>query len=231
MKMKNFNIYNVSFSKNYNTLKNQDFPVPYLIGMAHSEYNRGITSNRNIKENILSYINGAYFEPTICIDLSFYQEQINEYKNYLTIKIIEDSITPYEKSLLDVLNRESIPYNRYFKYIGVIASFPNTYYRMKQKNEFEDYIDSIREKSEYFGIIKKRYNIKLTIISKKYFSNFGTYIFNAVDDDNNLFFWFEKKEVKFDVHDHVKVRATVKKHAFSEFLKTKETCLSRVVYS
>lgn len=228
--MKNFNLYNVSFLKNYNALKNQEFPLPYLVGMAYSEYKRGI-SNRNIKGNMLSYINGSYFEPTICMDLSIYQEQINEYKNYLTIKIIEDSITSYEKALLGVLNRESIPYNRCFKYVGIIASFPSTFHMMKRKLEFEDYIDSIREKSDYFGMIKKRYNIKLKIISKKYHSKWGIYTFNAVDDDDNLFFWFERKEVKFDVSDRVKIRATVKKHVFSEFLKTKETHLSRVVYS
>lgn len=228
--MKKFNLYHNGFLKTHNIFVNEDFPVTYLVAMADSEYKRGVSSNANIKGNMLSYFSGSYFEPYVCIDLSFYQSQIDEYKEYLMGKILGGSLTPYEKSLNNVLYRETISLTNLPKEIGIISSFPNAYYKMKQQLEFEDYIDAIRHKSEYYGVVKKRYNIKLKILLKKYIQKYDTYVINAVDDDDNLFFWFEKNEVTFNVKDYVKVRATIKKHSFSEFIKAKETRLNRVVY-
>lgn len=228
--MKKFNLYNTSFLQNHTNMTGQYFPVAYLVGMAYSEYNRGVNTNTRIKENMLSYLGGAYFEPTICIDLQFYQSQIDEYKQNLTFKIIEDSITPYEKAMIETFKHESIPFSQLTKYVGKIASFPKTYEMMKEHIEFEDFVDTVRNKSDYFGLIKKRYNIKLKIISKKYLSKTGIYTVNAVDDSDNLFFWFESKKRNFKVNDIVKVRATIKKHIFSDYLKARENHLSRVVY-
>lgn len=228
--MKNFKIYPISFAKKHITVKDIEYPISYLVGMADSEYNRGVKTNTEIKRNILSYLEGGvYFEPTICIDLPFYVSQIDEYKEYLIVKMFEDSITSYEKAMLETLKNETIHHRNLHKYARKITSFPITYRMVKERLEFEDIIDSVRKSSEYVGTLKKRYNFKLKIISKKYISNRGFYVINAIDENDNLFFWFEKNKVDFNVNDFVKIRATVKKHCFSDFLKAKETHVIRVV--
>lgn len=205
--------------------------LSYSIALADAIYKKYRYNDKiNNKQKMCSIL----MEPisnmdNLCLDIDSANEIIEWYTQYLSFKIVTDEITDFEKAIIRILKQDNIQRFSY-KDIGIVATIPMSYHLAKQREQFDDLLDTLRLKSDFFGEIKKRYNLNLKLISKKYIRSKHIWVINCIDDDNNMFFYFDKEDNQYNINDYMKIRATVKKHELSKFTQCKETHLSRVSY-
>lgn len=205
--------------------------IEYAVALSDAIYKKyGYKKSINNKQKMSVILSDTITDlDNLCLDLKKSSDHIEWYKDYLTYKIMTNEITDFEKEIIKILKEEKI--ERYsYKDIGIISSIPMAIDLAKKKEKLSDDIDKIRPHSDYYGEIKKRYNINVKLLSKKYFKNKGFWTINCVDDESNLFFYFCNDEPKYEINDYMKIRATVKKHEISKFTSCKETHLTRVSY-
>lgn len=212
-------------------IKPESVTITYAVALSDAIYQRyGYKKTVENKQKITQILSETITDlDNLCLDLTKAQELIEWYKEYLSYKIMTTEITDFEKEIINILKIETVRQNSY-KDIGIIASIPMAIDLAKKREEFSDLIDKIRPHSNFFGEIKKRYDLNLKLLSKKYIKNNDFWVINAVDDDNNMFFYFGHKEPNYDINDYMKIRATVKKHEQSKFSDCKETHLTRIIY-
>ena len=113
---------------------------------------------------------------------------------------------------------------------GLVVSMVASYLRhlniLAQKKANEE----LRKKnlqSDYFGEIKKRYDLEVKYITSSNFEGqFGvTFIYSFRDETGNLFKWFTGNEFNFHPDKTIKMKGTVKKH--DEYKGIKSTVLTR----
>lgn len=119
--------------------------------------------------------------------------------------------------------------------LGIVVASVNVYRNEMGLNE-EKKKGFNPKNSEYFGEVKKRYELTLTLTKILDFENdwgkVNMHIF--FDDDENQFVWFANNtEIKIkgddrfvEIGDKIKVKATVKKH--KEYKEMKQTVINRV---
>lgn len=231
---------------NYSKPKPITLPLEYIIAVSDAIYKKygynNSIKNTSFLYNLLAYGKGIHSNESaidldnLCIDLEIGREIIDTCKEYLIFKMISDNLTGYEKSVVNVLTNNdtvTIQANSIISSMfGVFAAIPLTYKIIKANDKFDEMMESYKNKSNFFGILKKRYNLKLKLISKKYIKKKELWIIYAIDDDDNLFFFFHSKpDFKYEIGEYMKIRATVKSHQASTYTNCKETHLGRIIFS
>lgn len=221
----------VDYNKRFERAKiASDIPIVYAVATSFQICNKNGEHTSHNKPQIFEYLLGKHYDDMCFSDLAMYQQKIDWYLNYLSYKVMDDTISPFEKASIKVLQSDTLGQN-YTNSIGIISVFPKVYTQSIEREKFSEKLDELRGISNYFGEIKKRYNLSVTLLSKKYISNKGIWIINCADDTGNMFFFFDKSDNGYNMNDKMKIRATVKKHIDSDFTGCKETHLGRVVYS
>ena len=172
----------------------------------------------------------------MCLDdFSEYEMILDWFKLHLSIKAVEGTLTSFEKSLKELILRYNNDPNALTTGgdFGLISSIPKVYTEAKEREYYDEVIDDIRASSDYVGIIKERTNLNLKLVSKRYVRDRQFWIVNALHDEKNLITYFDSKSdiSSVKVSSNFKIRATIKRHEYSNFNKCKETQLTRVVYS
>lgn len=138
------------------------------------------------------------------------------------------NLNDYMYTLSIIFKNELVDVRSY----GYVAASVNTYKNEKgmleeKKRKFDP------KKSEYYGEVKKRYELEVTLTKILDFaSDWGQCQFHIFyDDDNNQFVWYAnnthlKLEEGVDIGDKIKIKGTVKKH--KEYNDIKQTVLNRV---
>ena len=212
-------------------LFDRDISLLYAIALSDAIYKKhGYKEKINNKQKMLS----IFTDPipnmdNLCLDIDSAKEMADWYLEYLSFKVITNEITDFEKSIIKTLKKDNI--NKYSSSdVAIVSAIPMSYHMAKQREKFDDLLDEVRNISNFFGEIKKRYNLNLKLVSKKHIKSKDLWVINCIDDDSNMFFYFDKEDNKYNINDYMKIRATVNKHEFSKFSQCKETRLSRVSY-
>lgn len=218
----------------------QSLTLVHALAIADNIYREygSYTSNR---QRMMEFVGNGFYstvDPHIgCIpDLKKYEDMLDWFKFNLAMKAIEKDLTGFEKAMKDLIHKyydenptKSVQYNDF----GIIASIPKVYKEAKEREYFDDIMDTIRSSSEYISREKHRDNYKIKLISKRYVRDRGFWVINALYDEKHLVTYFDSKDdiQKIKVGDYFKIRATVKRQQFSQFNQCKETQFTRVVYS
>lgn len=220
----------------------KNISLDYLLGISDSVYNhygyKSKIDNASHIGQIVYYL--ANNKPVnVCVtDLTVIQERREFLLEEYVIKAMEGKLTSFDNMFRNILSVEN--YNNSDRIGGkfhwlkpYIAAFPKVYKETKERSYFNNVIQEIAKKSEYYGDLKSRYNFKLKLISRRYIEDKGTWVVNALHDEKDLITFFDSKKdiTTVEVGNMFKVRGTVIKHDFSNFTKCKETRLSRIIFS
>ena len=211
----------------------------YALALADNIYGE-FGSCQNIRQRIIEFIGNGFYsavDPSIgCIpDLKKYEDMLDWFKFNLVMKAIEKDLTGFEKAMKDLIHKyydenpaKAVQYNDF----GIIASIPKVYKEAKEREYFDDIMDTVRSGSEYISREKHRDNYKIRLISKRYIRDRCFWVINALYDEKHLVTYFDSKDdiEKIKVGDYFKIRATVKRQQFSQFNQCKETQFTRVAY-
>ena len=100
-------------------------------------------------------------------------------------------------------------------YIGIVNSQIASYDRMKKEESLtQDFVYGT------YGDVGERLEIKVTPVSRFWLTDWGTYRYNSITENNYKTSFYYKEELEIGVA--VKVRGTVKKHT------TDTTTINRV---
>lgn len=110
-----------------------------------------------------------------------------------------------------------------YKHLGYIAAVISMY----RKHLYREEQKKLRKPSEWYGEVKKRYELKLKCVFLKEFeTQFGvTTLFKFVDEDDRVFTWFASRDPGIDQGETYNIKGTVKDH--SEYNGDKQTILTR----
>lgn len=121
-----------------------------------------------------------------------------------------------------------VNFNKIGYVVGILGGYVKHLDRESKKFEV---------KNEYFGEVKKRYTLDLTLIKLTSFEGYygTTYVHTFRDNENRIFVWFGSKrltrtlesgKVKVETGESLTVKATVKSH--DEYRGTLQTNITRV---
>jgi hypothetical protein len=213
----------------------------HAIMLAFNLYNIHGEQNNLIKFDIVHYLFEPKYTmvnssiPILCSKkITKIPDIVDFIKFGLLVKVIEDSLSSYEKALHNFLEKMDDHVNP--RDLGIISSIPKYYYQLKEREYFDGIIETVKNSgNEYYGRVGNREDFVLTLVSKR-LANSATYnkfwVINALNSENKLFTYFDSRDVikNVEVKNNFKIRATIKKHNFSTFLKCKETQLTRISY-
>lgn len=126
----------------------------------------------------------------------------------------------YEYNLHVLAKSDSLPISE----IGLMTSMVGVFKNMKdKKNE-----NKSKFKNEWFGEIKKRYELDLKVLSEKTFEDdWGMKtLYKMVDPEGRRFAWFCTNMLDLEINETYHVKTTVKKH--NEWNGMKETIVNRL---
>lgn len=134
---------------------------------------------------------------------------------------VKSNLSDYEYNLTVLADERSIPLSEF----GLAVSMVGVYkmYRDKTKQERAAY-----RSNEYFGEVKKRYELDLKVLSISGFDSVWGWVtvYKMVDPEGNAFGWFSTGSTSLEEGETYHVKATVKKH--QEWKGRKETVVTRL---
>ena len=133
----------------------------------------------------------------------------------LMVKAISRTLTSFEESLSQAVALDEFIVPQDKMYIGIVNSQIASYDRMKKEEALtQDFVYGT------YGDVGERLEIKVTPVSRFWLTDWGTYRYNSITEDNYKTSFYYKEELEIGVA--VKVRGTVKKHT------TDTTTINRV---
>ena len=123
----------------------------------------------------------------------------------LMLKAITRKLTSFEESLSKAVALEEFIVPQDKLYIGIVNSQISSYDRMKKE-------EALTAESVFgtYGKVGERLEIKVTPVSRFWLTDWGTYRYNSITENNYKTSFYYKEELEIGVA--VKVRGTVKKH-------------------
>jgi len=123
----------------------------------------------------------------------------------LMVKAISRTLTSFEESLSQAVALEEFIVPQDKMYIGIVNSQIASYDRMKKEESLtQDFVYGT------YGDVGERLEIKVTPVSRFWLTDWGTYRYNSITENNYKTSFYYKEELEIGVA--VKVRGTVKKH-------------------
>lgn len=232
----------------------ENLGLDYILGISDAIYNvhgyksSSLDNASEVMQVVFSLANNRGI--SYCVtDPAIMKDRREFLSNEYVMKAMEGKLTPFDQSFVHILSNE-----KFVEMIkpqpnkmmvssntmkSMIATFPKVYKETKERTYFNDVISEVASKSSYVGDLKSRYNFKLKLLSKRFVSDKGFWVVNALNDEKDIVTFFDAKATsdptsdlyKIKVGDMFKLRGTVVKHNFSNFTKCKETRLSRIIYS
>ena len=133
----------------------------------------------------------------------------------LMVKAISRTLTSFEESLSQAVALDEFIVPQDKMYIGIVNSQIASYDRMKKEEALtQDFVYGT------YGDVGERLEIKVTPVSRFWLTDWGTYRYNSITENNYKTSFYYKQELEIGVA--VKVRGTVKKHT------TDTTTINRV---
>ena len=123
----------------------------------------------------------------------------------LMLKAITRKLTSFEESLSKAVALEEFIVPQDKLYIGIVNSQISSYDRMKKE-------EALTAESVFgtYGKVGERLEIKVTPVSRFWLTDWGTYRYNSITQDNYKTSFYYKEEL--EIGKAVEVRGTVKKH-------------------
>lgn len=155
------------------------------------------------------------------------QTIMDKFNGRFMLKKLQGGLTNFEKSvsesfLTPILNNFNV---------SVIASIPHMNEIDKKRQVIRDKIEDLRFKSEFFGELRKRYDLTVDVLDVKFIQSTGVYMITAVREDKDIikFWWRDQPDIS-DIIDGktINIRGTVHKHEDSKYSNAKETMVNRV---
>ena len=123
----------------------------------------------------------------------------------LMVKAITRKLTSFEESLSQAVALDEFIVPQDKMYIGIVNSQIASYDRMKKEEALtQDFVYGT------YGDVGERLEIKVTPVSRFWLTDWGTYRYNSITENNYKTSFYYKQELEIGVA--VKVRGTVKKH-------------------
>lgn len=123
----------------------------------------------------------------------------------LMIKALTKKLNSFEDSLSQAVALDEFIVPQDKMYIGIINSQISAYDRMKKEEKLiQDFVYGT------YGKVGERLEIKVTPTSSFWLTDWGTYRYNSITEDNYKTSFYYKEKLEIGVA--VKVRGTVKKH-------------------
>ena len=123
----------------------------------------------------------------------------------LMVKAISRTLTSFEESLSQAVALDEFIVPQDKMYIGIVNSQIASYDRMKKEESLtQDFVYGT------YGDVGERLEIKVTPVSRFWLTDWGTYRYNSITENNYKTSFYYKEELEIGVA--VKVRGTVKKH-------------------
>jgi len=123
----------------------------------------------------------------------------------LMVKAISRTLTSFEESLSQAVALDEFIVPQDKMYIGIVNSQIASYDRMKKEEALtQDFVYGT------YGDVGERLEIKVTPVSRFWLTDWGTYRYNSITENNYKTSFYYKQELEIGVA--VKVRGTVKKH-------------------
>ena len=123
----------------------------------------------------------------------------------LMVKAITRKLTSFEESLSQAVALDEFIVPQDKMYIGIVNSQIASYDRMKKEESLtQDFVYGT------YGDVGERLEIKVTPVSRFWLTDWGTYRYNSITENNYKTSFYYKEELEIGVA--VKVRGTVKKH-------------------
>jgi hypothetical protein len=216
----------------FDSRKLADLDIAYFLAISKKIYYQKEFNIDESKSEMVSILRNGIIPYCISNEyLNEVKEEIEWVLQEISFKLLQDTATSYEKNLASLLNTTKIGQNKSITLVnnGLISSFPLYIKQAKEREEYQNIIDNIREHSDYVGELKVRKTIKIKIISKRFIKDKGFWIINALEDGKNLIVYFSVDTTGMVVGKTYKIRATPVKHEVSLYNKCKETRVSRVV--
>lgn len=138
-------------------------------------------------------------------------------------KSLENESNDYLYNLSVIANSEIVTW----KTKGYAASMFITYKKSKLRQEQQERKETNSNLNEFYGNIKDKIEIEVTLINKyEFYTQYGEsklYVFN--DNEGRTFTWFSGTYQKVEKGDKLKIKATIKEH--KEYNGINQTVLTR----
>lgn len=182
------------------------------------------------KTTIFNYMQGVegYEMPEITDTV---RERAMAVKNYfrdeLVAKKLMGTLNNFEESVMKAVSGETTDSFG----VSVIASLPNSRRVAEQRQNLDDWFDSMRNKSEFVGSPGERLRFSALVKDVKYIAKYGIHLVTCVDENDNIVKFFFNKEP--DIAGLLEGRSVVltgkiKQHDVSKFSQCKETVINYV---
>ena len=147
-----------------------------------------------------------------------------EWLEGLSFKALAGDLNNFEQNLYKTFEKEVVTTYDF----GLIASIPHTYLRTVKRENLEDRITSTCT-GDWIGSVGNKVNVKAELVSGLYSRNYGSYIYVAITENNQLItFWSQHNWIDM-VGKQVNVFAKIKRTDFSKWFNgVKESQLNYV---
>jgi hypothetical protein len=115
--------------------------------------------------------------------------------------------------------------------IAILASIPNMNEVDKKRQIVEDELERVRFTSQFYGIVRQRYEIKVKVLDCKYIQTSGVYMITTLREDQDIikFWWRDQPDLSEIIEGReLMIRGTVNRHEKGRFSGAQETMMNRV---
>lgn len=151
---------------------------------------------------------------------------MDKFNGKFMLKKLTGKLTSFEQSVAKAFSEDL---NKF--HVAVIASIPHMNKVDEKRQVVEDKIEQLRFVSEYFGNLRVRYDITVSVLDVKFIQSSGTYIVTTIYNNKDIIkFWWRDQPDLSDIIDgkNIRIRGTVIKHEKSKYTNAYETMMNRV---
>lgn len=164
--------------------------------------------------------------------------EIIDYFEGLVFKAIQRNLSPFEQKIVDLIKAEDINVSGSDDRLPIAPSLPNVYRNNLKHDDWSDTERSLRDVSDYVGVLRERCNFVGTVGMSRYMAKTNSVLVAVIVDNKHIVKFFydlsrsgDVKEETFTPGNTVEFTGYVKSHEVSDYSRCKETFVNRVAIS
>lgn len=155
------------------------------------------------------------------------EQIIDKFNQKYMVKKLSGSLNSFEQNVSNAFSDSPLTVFD----IAILASIPNMNEVDKKRQIVEDELERVRFTSQFYGIVRQRYEVKVKVLDCKYIQTSGVYMITTLREDQDIikFWWRDQPDLSEIIEGReLMIRGTVNRHEKGRFSGAQETMMNRV---
>lgn len=155
------------------------------------------------------------------------EQIIDKFNQKYMVKKLSGSLNSFEQNVSNAFSDSPLTVFD----VAILASIPNMNEVDKKRQIVEDELERVRFTSQFYGIVRQRYEVKVKVLDCKYIQTSGVYMITTLREDQDIikFWWRDQPDLSEIIEGReLMIRGTVNRHEKGRFSGAQETMMNRV---